>query len=285
MNILNNFSGINRIMGRKWTGINYFVSIIYGVLLLVPVYFIFVSSFKANQQIFTTPMSLPTNWDFSHYFRVQERLDILGAMWISLKITLLSEIITLVFGFLAAFAIARTPGKLSKITEVYFITGFLIPTFAILVPVFLLAAKTGLLYEPIFIILFYSAARLPFTIIILTATISEIPIEMEEAAICDGANLFQKLWYIIFPLSRSGVVTVLILSFIEIWNEYLFALVLLNQKNGTVQRVLPMLRAERVSEYGLIAAALIISALPVVIVFVFFQEKIMSAMYSGGVKG
>jgi ABC-type glycerol-3-phosphate transport system permease component len=77
----------------------------------------------------------------------------------------------------------------------------------------------------------------------------------------------------------------MILNFIEIWNEYLFALVLLNQKTRTLQLVIPLLRAERVSDYSIIAAGLVIAVIPVVIIFVLFQERIMQGLYSGGVKG
>jgi ABC-type glycerol-3-phosphate transport system permease component len=77
----------------------------------------------------------------------------------------------------------------------------------------------------------------------------------------------------------------MILNFIEIWNEYLFALVLLNQKTRTLQLVIPLLRAERVSDYSIIAAGLVIAVIPVIIIFVLFQERIMQGLYSGGVKG
>ena len=275
------FSGRSRSV--LWA--NYGLAVLYALLILVPVYYVFISSFKANQAIFSAPLSLPRAWDLSHYLEAQQRVNLVRAMATSLGITVASELLTLVLGFLAAYAIVRIPNRLSWLIEVFFSTGFLIPSFAILVPVFLLAARTHLLYNPIYLVMFYSAARLSLTVIILGSTIREIPRELEESAVCDGASLPQILAHIILPLSRTGIATVVILNFIEIWNEYLFALVLLNQETRTLQLVLPLLRAERVTDYGIIAAGLVFALIPVVVIFVVFQERIMAGLYAGGVKG
>jgi multiple sugar transport system permease protein len=265
--------------------VNYGAAILYALLVLIPIYYIFISAFKTNQQIFTAPLQLPQDWSLGKFFEAQTRVDLLKAMQVSLFLSSGSVLLTLVVGFLAAYGVARIPTRMAFFLEVFFSLGFLIPAFAILVPVFLLAARTHLLYNPIFLALFYSAARLSLTVILLAATIREIPREMEESAVCDGANLFQILWHIIFPLSRTGIATVVILNFIEIWNEYLFALVLLNQENRTLQLVIPLLRAERVTDYSIIAAGLILAILPVLLIFILFQERIMSGLYAGGVKG
>lgn len=278
----------NRIFGGRrqgplWT--SYAVAVFYALLILVPIYYVFISSFKSNQEIFTAPLKLPDVWSLSKYIEAQQRVNLLRAMGVSFYITIASEILTLVAGFLAAYAIARIPNRFAHWVETFFSMGFLIPAFAILVPVFLLAARTQLLYKPIFLIAFYSAARLSLTVILLASTMREIPRELEESAVCDGANLYHILWHIIFPLSRTGIATVLILNFIDIWNEYLFALILLNQETRTLQLVIPLLRAERVSDYSIIAAGLVIAVIPVVVIFVLFQERIMQGLYSGGVKG
>ena len=265
--------------------VNYGAAALYALLILIPIYYIFIAAFKTNQQIFTAPLKLHQVWNFSKFFEAQARVDLLRAMRISLFISTGSVILTLLVGFLAAYAIARIPTRMAGLVEVFFSVGFLIPAFSILVPVFLLAARTHLLYNPIFLALFYSAARLSLTVILLSSTIRKIPREIEESAVCDGANIFQILLYIIFPLCRTGIATVVILNFIEIWNEYLFALVLLNQENRTLQLVIPLLRAERVTDYSIIAAGLIMAVLPVLVIFILFQERIMSGLYSGGVKG
>ncbi len=278
----------NRIELRQSRSIlwaNYGAAFVYALLILIPVYYIFISAFKTNQQIFTAPLLPPQVWNFSKFIEAQTRVDLLKAMRISLVLSAGSVLLTLAVGFLAAYAIARIPNRMAGVVEIFFSIGFLIPAFAILVPVFLLAARTQLLYNPIFLALFYSAARLSLTVILLASTIREIPREMEEAAVCDGANIAQILLHVIFPLSRTGIATVVILNFIEIWNEYLFALILLNQETRTLQLVIPLLRAERVTDFSIIAAGLIFAVLPVLVIFILFQERIMSGLYSGGVKG
>ena len=167
---------------------NYGAAFVYALLILIPLYYIFISAFKTNQQIFTAPLLPPQVWSFSKFIEAQTRVDLLKAMRISLVLSAGSVLLTLAVGFLAAYAIARIPNRMAGLVEIFFSIGFLIPAFAILVPVFLLAARTQLLYNPIFLALFYSAARLSLTVILLASTIREIPREMEEAAVCDGAN-------------------------------------------------------------------------------------------------
>ena len=207
------------------------------------------------------------------------------AIWNSLRIVVGAEALTLGLGFLAAYAVARIPVRLARWVEVYFGLGFLIPAFAVLVPVFLLAARTGILYKASYLVAFYSAARLPLTIIVLASHMREIPTELEECAQIDGANILQIIRHIFFPLTRSGIVTVMVLNFLDVWNEYLFALVLLKKDNRTVQLALPLLRSERLIDYGLVAAGIVISLLPVYVVFVAFQERIAKGMLGGAVKG
>lgn len=263
---------------------NYGAIIFYILLLLVPFYYVVVSSFKNNQEIFQKPLSLPKSWNLNNYVRVQEYVNIIRAMGYSFGIAAASEALTLVIGFTASYAVARIPNRMAGAVETFFSLGFLIPAFAILVPVFMLAASTHLLYKPIFLILFYSATKLPLTIILLASTMREIPLELEEAAVCDGANLYHILRHIILPLSRSGITTVLILNFISIWNEYLFALMLLNQETRTLQLVLPLLKTMRVVDVGLVFSGVIIATIPVIVIFILFQERIMSGIFSGSIK-
>jgi ABC-type glycerol-3-phosphate transport system permease component len=93
------------------------------------------------------------------------------------------------------------------------------------------------------------------------------------------------IYHIFFPLARPGVITVIVLNFIDIWNEFLFALILLSQKNRTLQIAVTSLKGERVIDYGLVAAGILMSILPVYFVFVVFQEQVVGGLYAGAVKG
>jgi multiple sugar transport system permease protein len=263
----------------------YFFSILYAFLIITPLYFVVISAFKNNNQIITTPLALPSALDFNKFFQAQANVDLLRAMLISVAVAIGAEILTLVLAFPAAYAIARMQTRLAAFTEAIFILGFLIPSLAILMPVYLMTAKAGLLYHPIALVILYPAFSLPLSLVLLTSFMRKLPRELEESAVMDGGNVFQIIIYIFFPICMPGILTVLVLNFINIWNEYLFALILMDSNNRTVQLALALLRAnQRSVDYGLIAAGVVISMIPVFVVFVFFQDRIMSGMLTGAIK-
>ena len=148
--------------------------------------------------------------------------------------------------------------------EAIFSLGFLIPGLAILMPIYLMAAKAGLLYNPIALIIVYPAFNLPLSMILLTGFMRKLPRELEESAVMDGGNVLQIIFHIFLPLCTPGIITVLVLNFINIWNEYLFALILMDSDNRTIQLATALLRAsQRSVDYGLIAAGVVISMIPV----------------------
>jgi multiple sugar transport system permease protein len=263
----------------------YFFAILYSALIIIPLYFVIISAFKDNTQIITTPLALPTSLSFQKFLQVQTNVNALRAGAITIGITIGAELLTLFLAFPAAYAIARISTRLAPVTEGIFSLGFLIPGLAILMPIYMMTAKAGLLYNPIALVIFYPALNLPLTLILLTGFMKKLPRELEESAVMDGGNVLQIIFYIFFPLCMPGIITVMVLNFINIWNEYLFALILMDSNNRTVQLALALLRAnQRTVDYGLIAAGVLISMLPVLIIFIFFQDKIMSGMLAGAIK-
>jgi len=263
----------------------YFFSILYALLIIIPIYFIVVSAFKNNADVISSPLSLPAVFDFKKFIQAQSNVNILHATLISVVVTLGAEFVTLLLAFPATYAVARIPTRLSAFTESIFSLGFLIPGLAILMPVYLMTARAGLLYNPIALIILYPAFNLPLSMILLSSFMRKIPREMEESAVMDGANVVQIMVYIFGPICSPGIITVLVLNFINIWNEYLFALILMDSSNRTIQLATALLRAnQRQIDFGLIAAGVVTSLIPIVLVFVFFQEKIMNGMLAGAIK-
>lgn len=263
----------------------YVFSIIYAALIIIPLYFVIVSTFKNNAQIISTPLALPTGLNFQKFFQVQANVNVLRAGLITIGITAGAEFLTVVLAFPAAYAVARLPTRLSPIVETIFSLGFLIPGLAILMPIYLMTARAGLLYHPIALVILYPAFSLPLAMILLTGFMRKLPRELEESAVMDGGNVLQIIFFIFIPICMPGIITVLVLNFINIWNEYLFALILMDSNNRTMQLALALLRAnQRTVDYGLIAAGVLISMIPVFIIFIFFQEKIMSGMLAGAIK-
>lgn len=267
-----------------FTSVGYALSILYALVIVVPLYFVLVSSFKENAQIFSAPLSLPEGLTLERYFQAQANVNLLRAIAISFIVAVGTEILTLAVTFPAAYAVARIPTRLAPLVESIFGLGFLIPPLAILMPIFLMTARAHMLNNPVALILFYPALRLPLSILLLASFLRGLPRELEESAEVDGANVLQTMWHIFFPLSLPGIVTVLVLNFIDIWNEYLFALILMSSDNRTIQIAVSMLKTQRKIDYGLIAAGVVISLIPVYVVFAFFQEKIMQGLLAGAVK-
>jgi multiple sugar transport system permease protein len=288
MNMLNRITHITKRFKRDSDPFvigGYFFSILYAALIVIPIYFVIVSAFKENSQIILTPLALPSALDFSKFIQVQVNVNVLRAGLISILITIGAEALTLILAFPAAFAVARIQTRLSPVVESIFSLGFLIPGLAILLPIYMMTAKAGLLYQPIALVILYPAFNLPLTMILLASFMRKLPRELEESAVIDGGNVFQIMYYIFLPICMPGIITVLVLNFISIWNEYLFALILIDSNNRTIQLALALLRAnQRSIDYGLIAAGVLISMIPVYIVFVFFQDRIMSGMLAGAIK-
>ena len=263
----------------------YFFSIIYAAVIIIPLYFVLVSAFKNNTQIVSTPLALPAIFSFKKFIQATVNVNLLHAALISVFITVGAEVLTLVLAFPAAYAVARIQTRLSNLVESIFNLGFLIPGLAILMPIYMMTAKAGLLYHPIALVILYPAFNLPLSMILLSSFMRKLPPELEESAVMDGGNVLQIIIYIFFPLCSPGILTVLVLNFIGIWNEYLFALILMDSDNRTIQLALALLRAnQRTVDFGLIAAGVVISVIPVYIVFIFFQDQIMSGMLAGAIK-
>jgi multiple sugar transport system permease protein len=263
----------------------YFFSFIYAAMIVIPLYFVIVSAFKDNSQIVLTPLALPHTLDFSKFIQTQESVNVLRAGLISIFITTGAEILTLILAFPAAYAVARIQTRLSPVVESIFSLGFLIPGLAILMPIYLMTAKAGLLYNPIALVILYPAFNLPLAMILLSSFMRKLPRELEESAVMDGGNVLQIIFNIFLPICMPGIITVLVLNFINIWNEYLFALILMDSNNRTIQLALGLLRAnQRTIDFGLIAAGVLISTIPVFLVFVFFQDRIMKGMLAGAIK-
>jgi len=263
----------------------YLFASLYAILIIIPLYFVIVSAFKNNNQIILTPLALPAALNFSKFIQAQANVHLLRAGLISAGITTGAELLTLLLAFPAAYAVARIHTRLSTLVESIFSLGFLIPGLAILMPIYVMTAKAGLLYHPLALVILYPAFNLPLAMILLSGFMRKLPPELEESAVMDGGNVLQIIYYIFVPICLPGIITVLVLNFINIWNEYLFALILMDSNNRTIQLALALLRAnQRAVDFGLIAAGVLISMIPVYIVFIFFQDRIMSGMLAGAVK-
>lgn len=259
---------------------------LYAAVLVIPLYFLLVSAFKTNTDIFIHPFSLPRSLGFERFSQAISRAQLGTALVNSALITVVAEVITLVLSIPAAYGLARSDGRLSAWIERTFAAGFLVPAFAALVSTVVLSIKLDLFQTRLFLMLFYPAGALPLSIILLTQFMRTIPAELEESAMVDGASRLVVLLRIYLPLTIPGIATVAILNFLAFWNEYLFALVITGAEPSvrTVQVALPSLVSETNTEYGILTAGTVITLLPVYLVYIVMHRRMEAALLQGAVK-
>jgi multiple sugar transport system permease protein len=259
----------------------------YAALLVVPLYYFVVSAFKDNDAIFAAPLAPPTSLSLGNFAEALRSADLHLAIANSGIVTALSLLLTVVLAVPAAFALARSTGRLGTLVERLFGLGLLVPTFAALFPTFLLAAALGLFHTRTFMVLLLPATAMPVAVIILTQFMRTVPRELEEAARIDGASTWTVLVRIYVPIAVPGIATVVLLNFLDFWNEYLYSLVLIGPDTAqrTIQVALPTLQSLSGTDYGVLTAGTVLTFLPVWVVYTLLQRRMREALVNGAVKG
>lgn len=262
------------------------IVLLFSFLCLFPVAWMAYSSLKTKQEFAKDILSLPAQPQFANYvaaFRVGE----MQIYFLNSVLTAAISVLALVFvSFLAAYALSRYHFRLGAFLTVLFISGLLVPVHGLLIPVFILFKKLDLLDLRISLILPYIAFGLPLAIFLFESFIKSIPREMEEASFIDGAGLPFTLRRIILPMTAPAVATVTILSFLACWNEFPFALVLLKTKAlKTLPIGLTNFSGQFATDYTKLMAALMITIVPMMIVYFLSYKTIMRGMLAGAVKG
>lgn len=273
---------------KRSTGqyICFVIFVIVALINIYPLVFSIFCSFKGNLEIFSSFTSLPKRLRFENYVTAW-KVGNIGRYFLN---TIILSVGTLViaglFGAMASYVLAkfRFRGK-SKI-YLLFISGMMIPIQAVLIPLSYIFGKLGIMNNYPVLILLYSAFCFPMTILVLTGFMNGIPTELEEAMVIDGASIFQVFFKMILPLSVPGIVSVSIFNFIQVWNNLLFPLIFISDKNkGTISMGLLAFFGEYSTDYSSSMAGICLTTIPVIIAYVFFQEKIENGLMSGAIKG
>lgn len=262
---------------------------------LFPFYWAIVSSLTYDSLLFNTPASYwPGEIDWSHYQYVLRNDDFLKALRNSVIVSVSTVVIALLIGSLAAFALGRIQfrGRTAVLYIVLSMTMF--PGVAILGSLFLMIRGEWFLNTPnvynthIALIVTYLIFTLPFTIWVMTQFFKSMPGELEEAALVDGAGPMRVFWQILLPLAAPGLVTTGLLAFIAAWNEFLFALTFTNNYDArTVQVAIAQFSGRTQFElpYANRMAASVLVTLPLIVLVLVFQRKILAGLTAGAVKG
>ncbi len=253
---------------------------------LFPIYWTAVNSFRTNTQIYSVFRVIPEQFNFDSYVTIFTNDVIPRAFLNSVIVTGSVMILTAVIVLMASYALACYKFKLGGYVYLMFVAAMFVPGTVTMGTVYKLIGTLGMLGTRPGVILVYTSGRIAFSIFLMVSFMQAIPDAIEEAAIIDGCNSWTLLTRIITPLSRNGLLVILIMAFINVWNEYIWAMIMLPSRNlRTLTVALAFFKTEYTTDYALLSAGVIVGLLPIMIVYLFLQDKIINGLVAASVKG
>jgi multiple sugar transport system permease protein len=254
---------------------------------LFPFAWMALSSIKLLRELYTVPPHwIPEMPTLEHYRRVLFASNVPRYFLNSVIISTGSTALALLLAVFAAYGFARFQFRGKRTAQVCILVGQLLPTAAIIVPLFMTLRYLDLVNTYLGLILVYTILTLPLSVWMLTSYFRAIPVELEEAAIIDGASRLSILFRITLPLSLPGVVAVLVYAFVTTWNEFIFALVLAQDSQvKTLPIGIAEFTGEFTTDWGAVMAASLLMTLPIAIVFFALQRLFVGGLTAGAVKG
>lgn len=284
----------NRVESKKtkrnkvitWTVVM-ILAVFWLLVAFVPFLFMVLTGFKQKLEVI-----MGTAFDFPETFFTENYVSIITdpGFWNYFKnsviVLVIALAILLMFCSFAAYPLSRFKFKLRNFIFLVIVASMSIPIHVTMIPVFQMAIKTGL-YDSIWALIPTSVAfALPMSVFILTGFMQGIPVELEEAADIDGCGRYGRFFRIIFPLSTPGLSTLAIYNGVNIWNEFIFAFTLTqSEKNRTLPLALWNYQGQYSSNTAMIMACLTLSTVPMIIMFIILQDKLIKGMMAGAVKG
>ena len=260
---------------------------VWTIVNLFPIYWMFTFSLKNNDEIFGDNVAgLPQHWLWSNYTSAMNTGHMLRYFINSIIVSGATIAITIVAALMATYALSRFVWKGRKAMNKFFMLGITIPIHAALLPIYLTLSRFHLLNSYVALIIPYSAFSLAMGILIFTGFMDEIPKELDESAKIDGCGVWGTFFRIIFPLMRNAMSTVGIYTFLQCWNELMFANIFnTGEKFKTLPVGIQALSGQYTTEWGPIGAALVLATFPTLVVYVFLSKRIQASFIAGAVKG
>lgn len=262
-----------------------FLSIL-AVVYLLPLLWVIYVSLKDDKTLFVSPWAMPEHLMIENYSFAWTAGKLGIATLNSAIVCVVTLLLCLLVGSMAAFAIGRMRWKLSGAMMTYFLTGMMIPVHCILIPVFTRFSKMHLTNSLTGLILPYLTLSLPITIFIMTGFFQSLPNELFESACIDGCSIYRSFTHIALPLSRTGLFVTGLMTFVANWNELLLAMVFISDDN---KKTLPVSLSKFVgpynTNYSQMFAAIVIAIIPTIVVYCMFSNQIVDGLTAGAVKG
>ncbi len=261
------------------------IMVIIGISFLFPMYWMLNLSFKSKSEVYVNPFGLPNKWVFTNYSDALAQFDFLRYLSNSLIYSVCTIVLTVFLGSMLAYCLSRMNWKHKGITLSYISMGLVIPAQVVIIPIMIMTKGMGIKGTHLGLILPYSAFALSSCVLMLYAFFRGLPAELEEAACIDGCNIYQTYFKIIFPVIKPAISTQCVLIFMNIYNEFFLAFIL-----GAEDKIRPLtvgllnfFVSIGVSHWGQIGAAMIITSLPTIIVYLIGNEQIENALTAGAV--
>ena len=280
MKVKNSLSRQNRHLGA------HVVLILWSLLVIFPLWVMVINSFKDRLSIYENAFWLPRKWNFSNYAMVFQDGDFRNYYNNSFSVVVLSIILVLLFGSLASYAFANWRGKVSRGLFLFMIAGMMLPIKIASIKLLEMVRGIGLLNTIWSLVPIYVAMGIPISIFVLTEFIRQIPGELTEAGIIDGAGRFRIFTMIIVPLLRPALATVGIYNLVPFWNDLWFPLIFINEeKSKTLLLGVTRLFGQYQTDWSKVLAVLTLSAIPVIVLYLSMSRQFIRGLTAGAVKG
>ncbi|TDD30454.1 carbohydrate ABC transporter permease [Kribbella turkmenica] len=268
--------------------LQYAAVVCYLVFLAFPLLWLLSSSLKSPREFAgITPSLLPKDVDLGNYSDALSEQGLVRGLMNSLQISIASTILVLVVSLPVAYALARFRSRLRPVTNGWILVSQVFPVILIVIPLFMILRPLHLTNTIPGVVIVYMVWSMPFALWMLQGYVAAVPRELEEAASVDGAGRLRTIVSIVMPLLRPGLIATAMFTFISAWNEFFFALVLLQDPE---LKTLPLVLARFVGaegqvQFGPLAAASVLATVPSLVFFAFLQRRLTSGLLSGAVKG
>ncbi|GAB4008327.1 carbohydrate ABC transporter permease [Glycomyces albus] len=261
---------------------------LWAVMIVVPMVWIVLTSFKSEREIASDPLGLPGAFRWENYVSAWNNAHIGQYFLNTLQVMVFSVTGTMLLGAMAAYVLARYEFPGNKLLYFGFASGMMFPVFLALFPLFKTLDNIGLLYTYPGLILVYIAYSLPFTVFFLTAFFRTLPSGVAEAALIDGAGHYRLFFRVMLPMAQPGLIAITIFNIIGQWNQFLLPLVLLNRNpdDAVISQGLAnlALRQGYEGDPGALFAGTVLAMIPIFVAYVIFQRQIQAGLTAGAIK-
>ncbi|MGX7417396.1 carbohydrate ABC transporter permease [Carnobacterium gallinarum] len=255
------------------------------VLYVFPFLLILLNSFKTRLEVVADPLSLPKSFSFANFIEAYQTMNYGSAVLNSLIVTVISVTIIIIFSSMLAYFLVRWNWKINKVIFMALVASMIIPFQSVMIPFVTIFGNLNLLNSRGMLIYFYLGFGISMATFMFHGFIKNIPVELEEAAIIDGANKFQVFFKIVMPMLKPTTATIAILDVLWVWNDYLLpSLVLVNDDVRTLPLSTFYFFGKYTANYNVAMAALVLVLLPVLIFYFVMQKKIISGVVDGAIK-